>query len=80
MNMNLTRNEILRDIVGPDLFRIIVETFGGQQLRISSRAEYFNTLDRNRHIKKMFYDGKSYEEIAKEVELSVDRVRKIVNQ
>ena len=80
MNTNLIRIEILRDLIGPDLFRTVVETLGGQQLRIPSRAEHFNILDRNRRIKEMYYGGIPYEQIAEMFDLSLDRVRKIINQ
>lgn len=73
----------VKEVLGEDFANALYETFPGEQLNIPKKkcSMQFESLDaRNQYIFNLFTSaGKSYDEIADRMELSKDRVMKIIS-
>jgi DNA-binding NarL/FixJ family response regulator len=72
----------IKEVIGEETVLKMIEQFPCSQLYIPNKIPEFPDLDkRNQYIKNLYFSsGKSINEIAAKVDLSTDRVRKIVSQ
>lgn len=72
----------IKEVIGEEAAQRIIELFPCTSLYIPSKMPEFEDLSlRNEYIKNLFFNSaKSIPEIADKVGLSIDRVRKIINQ
>ena len=68
----------LAEIVGLEVYNMLIENFGGCQMYIPKRETIFKNI-RNKEIKKDF-NGFNYRELAKKYNLSEKTVRKIISE
>lgn len=65
------------EIVGIEIYNILIENFGGCQIYIPKRETIFKNI-RNKEIRKNF-NGCNYREIARKYNLSEKTVHKIIS-
>jgi Mor family transcriptional regulator len=70
------------DLIGVNNAILLNNAFLGGTMNFPKRAgvlDFSNIDKRNEHIKNQFITGKSYEEIAAEMDLSTKQIRRIIN-
>ena len=72
----------VKEVIGEEAAMKLVDAFPSMQLYIPNKIPEFPDLDtRNQYIKNLYFSaGKSIDDIAAKVDLSVERVRKIICQ
>jgi hypothetical protein len=72
----------IKEVIGEEAAQRMIEAFPCTQLYIPNRIPDFPDLEsRNQYIKNLYYSaGKAIDDIAAKVDLSSDRVRKIIYQ
>jgi Mor family transcriptional regulator len=76
--VNNTENlKILKDIVGTEQFRIIIERLNGEHIYISNYGGFHSKEERNTSIKSDFFHGLSVPELAEKYNMSVHSIYKI---
>lgn len=70
----------VKEVLGDELVKALYKNFPGCQLYIPKKeAELYLSMDeRNQRICNLYYSGKTYDEIADMMELSKDRITKII--
>lgn len=78
--MKLLSIHKVKEVLGDELAKALCKNFPGYQLYIPKKqaAIYLSIEERNQYICNLFYSGKSYDEIAEMMELSKDRIIKII--
>lgn len=73
-------NQNLKDIIGEESFKKLYEVAAGQTIYIMKKSpDFTNQKEKEEYIFNLFCGGVSYQDIADKVDLSVDRVTKIIN-
>jgi len=72
----------IKEVIGEEAVQKMIDSFPCTQLYIPNRIPDFPDLEsRNQYIKNLYYSaGKAIDDIAAKVDLSSDRVRKIIYQ
>lgn len=72
----------VKEVIGEEAAQKMMENFPCKQLYIPNKMpEFPDNETRNQYIKNLFYNaGKSVNEIADRVDLSIETVRKIINR
>lgn len=72
----------LKDSLGDEAVNIMMDKYPGMLLYIPKKGiEFIDQESKEQYIRNLFFDsGKSIEYIADKVDLSKDRVRKIINK
>lgn len=77
MNKNVELLKDLRDALGFEQFKNFVELHSGETIYLPTRGEYISVDERNVAIKKDFFGGLSYRELANKYGLSIQTIYKI---
>lgn len=76
--MNNAENlKILKDIVGNEQFRVIIEQLNGEHVYFSNYSGYPSKEERDDAIIKDFYHGMSVPELAEKYNMSIHSIYKI---
>ncbi|QUH18693.1 Mor transcription activator family protein [Alkaliphilus sp. B6464] len=71
-------------VIGKDMAQKLIEEYGGMSCYLSTdpmALEFPGKPEKNEYIKNLFFNsGKSVNEIAEKVGMSIDHIRKIVNE
>lgn len=78
-NKNIKNLNRFKALFGDEGLQLMIKEFPGVVIRFPSTLDY-NKEERNTKIKDAFYDGKSVQELAKELMLSESRIRTIINK
>lgn len=70
--------QILKDIVGDELFRVIAERFSGQKIYFSNYSGYCSKEERDAAVYKDMCHGMNIPEIAEKYDISISSVYKII--
>lgn len=74
-------NQNLKDIIGEESFKKLYEAAAGQTIYIMKKSpDFTNQKEKEEYIFNLSESGVSYPEIADKVDLSVDRVTKIISK
>ena len=80
MNKNSENLQTLKNIVGVELFRAIIERLPGETIYIANCNGFASKEERDKEIRKDFYHGLSIPELAEKYGLSSCSIYKITEQ
>jgi Mor family transcriptional regulator len=74
----------ISQVIGKDMTQKLIEEYGGMSCYLSTdpmALEFPGKPEKHEYIKNLFYNsGKSVNEIAEKVGMSIDHIRKIINE
>lgn len=68
----------LKKKMGDEIVKKLYAEFAGRIIYVPKKGVDMTQKEKEKHILNLFYSGVNYQEIAKRVDLSVDRVKKII--
>lgn len=68
----------LKKKMGDEIVKRLYDEFAGRIIYVPKKGIDMTQKEKEKHILNLFYSGVNYQEIAKRVDLSVDRVKKII--
>lgn len=68
----------LKKKMGDEIVKKLYDEFAGRMIYVPKKGIDMTQKEKEKHILNLFYSGVNYQEIAKRVDLSVDRVKKII--
>lgn len=68
----------LKKKMGNEIVKKLYDEFAGRMIYVPKKGIDMTQKEKEKHILNLFYSGVNYQEIAKRVDLSVDRVKKII--
>ena len=77
VNKNVELLKDLRAALGLEQFKAFVELHSGETIYLPNRGEYISVEERNEAIKKDFFGGLSYRELANKYVLAIQTIYKI---
>lgn len=78
MPKKVSLNE-LKEKMGDDIVKKLYDEFAGRMIYVPKKGIDMTQEEKEKYILNLYYDsGVNYQDIAKRVNLSVDRVKKIV--
>lgn len=80
MNKNSENLQIIKNIVGGELFRAIIEQLQGETIYVVNYNGFASKEERDKEIRKDFYHGLSVPELADKYGLSSCSIYKITEQ
>lgn len=80
MSKNKRSLEVLKNLIGEDLFMITMRTFAGQRLIFPKGDSFMDKEQRNRCIKEDYHSGMSVPDLMKRYELCESYIYKIISE
>lgn len=68
----------LKKKMGDEIVKKLYDEFAGRIIYVPKKGIDMTQKEKEKHILNLFYSGVNYQEIAKRIDLSVDRVKKII--
>ena len=64
--------------MGDEIVKKLYDEFAGRMIYVPKKGIDMTQEEKEKYILNLFYSGVDYQEIAKRIDLSVDRVKKII--
>ena len=80
MNRNTENLKTIKNIVGDDLFHLIIRCLPGETVYFADYSGYSSKSERDAAIKRDYYRGLSYQDITKKYGLHPSTVYRIVEK
>lgn len=77
MPKKVSLNE-LKKKMGDEIVKKLYDEFAGRMIYVPKKGIDMTQEEKEKYMLNLFYSGVNYQEIAKRVDLSVDRVKKII--
>lgn len=68
----------LKKKMGDEIVKKLYDEFAGRMIYVPKKGIDMTQEEKEKHMLNLFYSGVNYQDIAKRVDLSVDRVKKII--
>lgn len=68
----------LKKKMGDEIVKKLYDEFAGRMIYVPKKGIDMTQKEKEKHMLNLFYSGVNYQDIAKRVDLSVDRVKKII--
>lgn len=68
----------LKKKMGDEIVKKLYDEFAGRMIYVPKKGIDMTQEEKEKYMLNLFYSGVDYQEIAKRVDLSVDRVKKII--
>lgn len=68
----------LKKKMGDEIVKKLYDEFAGRMIYVPKKGIDMTQEEKEKYMLNLFYSGVNYQEIAKRVDLSVDRVKKII--
>ena len=68
----------LKKKMGDEIVKKLYDEFAGRIIYVPKKGIDMTQEEKEKYILNLFYSGVDYQEIAKRIDLSVDRVKKII--
>lgn len=68
----------LKKKMGDEIVKKLYDEFAGRMIYVPKKGIDMTQKEKEKYMLKLFYSGVNYQDIAKRVDLSVDRVKKII--
>ncbi len=68
----------LKKKMGDEIVKKLYDEFAGRMIYVPKKGIDMTQEEKEKYILNLFYSGVDYQEIAKRIDLSVDRVKKII--
>lgn len=78
MSKNRKSLEVMRNLLGEELFQVITETFAGEKIKFPKNVESLDREGRNKKIQDDFEKGEKVTALMKQYELSESQIYKII--
>lgn len=68
----------LKKKMGDEIVKKLYDEFAGRMIYVPKKGIDMTQKEKEKYMLNLFYSGVNYQDIAKRVDLSVDRVKKII--